>query len=104
MTRVATPYRPGKNRFSRQHNTSGSGPADNIYIFYQRLWPGQIANTKSSLTLALGLMHFNFYLFYWPILVTIFSQQVLDSNLSDNDGGLDDDVCLSVCPAVAAHI
>ena len=65
----ATPYRPGKNGFSNQHNTKGSGPADNIYIFYQRLWPGQIASTKSSLKLALGLMHLNFYLFYWPILV-----------------------------------
>ena len=74
-------------------------------------------------------MHFNFYLFYWPILVNIFSQDVLDSNLNlgDNDGSLDDNkddqekedspmitdkdfdflnnflftmsVCLSVCPA-----
>ena len=86
----ATPYRPGKNGFCKQHNTKGSGPADNIYFFYQRLWPGQIANTKSSLTLALGLMHLNFYLFYWPLLKNIFSQQVLDSNLSDNDGGLVD--------------
>ena len=90
QTRVATPYRPGKNGFCKQHNTKGSGPADNIYFFYQRLWPGQIANTKSSLTLALGLMHLNFYLFYWPLLKNIFSQQVLDSNLSDNDGGLVD--------------
>ena len=88
--RAATPYRPGKNGFCKQHNTKGSGPADNIYFFYQRLWPGQIANTKSSLTLALGLMHLNFYLFYWPLLKNIFSQQVLDSNLSDNDGGLVD--------------
>ena len=87
---AATPYRPGRNGFSKQHNTRGSGPADNIYFFYQRLWPGQIANTKSSLTLALGLMHLNFYLFYWPLLKNIFSQQVLDSNLSDNDGGLVD--------------
>ena len=55
---AATPYRPGKNGFSKQHNTKGSGPADNIYIFYQRLWPGQIANTITSLTLALGLMYF----------------------------------------------
>ena len=52
---AATPYRPGKNGFSKQHNTRSSGPADSIYIFYQRLWPGQIANTKSTLTLALGL-------------------------------------------------
>ena len=35
-------------------------------------------------------MHLNFYLFYWPLLKNIFSQQVLDSNLSDNDGGLVD--------------
>ena len=68
----ATPYRPGKNGFSKQHNTKGSGLADNIYIFYQRLWPGQLANTQFSVTLALGLMHFDFYLFYWPILVNIF--------------------------------
>ena len=90
QVQVATPYRPDKNGFCKQHNTKGSGPADNIYFFYQRLWPGQIANTKSSLTLALGLMHLNFYLFYWPLLKNIFSQQVLDSNLSDNDGGLVD--------------
>ena len=68
QVQVATPYRPGKNRFCKQHNTKGSGPADNIYFFYQRLWPGQIAKTNSSLTLALGRANaFNFYLFYWPI-------------------------------------
>ena len=54
-SQAATPYRPGKNGFSKHYNTKGSGPADNIYIFYQRLWPGQIANTKYTLTLALGL-------------------------------------------------
>ena len=70
--RDATPYRPGKNGFSKQHITKGSGLADNIYIFYENHWPGQIGNTKSSVTLALGPMHFDFYLLYWPILVNIF--------------------------------
>ncbi len=46
---------PGKNGFSKQQNKRGTGRADNIYIFYQREWPGQIAHTKYTLSLALGL-------------------------------------------------
>ena len=72
---------------------------DSVSNIIQRVVARQITYTsfirgyglgRSSLTLALGLMHLNFYLFYWPLLKNIFSQQVLDSNLSDNDGGLVD--------------
>ena len=52
--RAAGSYRPSKNGFAKQQNKRGTGPADNIDMFYHREWPEQIGHTESRVSLASG--------------------------------------------------